>query len=105
MADVERATGFAACFTHLRTGSSTADMPGLSLVTAAIIHWNTVYLDLAVRRLRTDGIAVPDEKLAHIAPLEWEHISLTGDYDWAAASPPPGGFRPLRDVRVTRCLL
>jgi hypothetical protein len=73
---------------------------GLSLVTAAIVHWNTVYLDLAVRRLRADGVAVPDEKLAHIAPLGWEHISLTGDYDWAAASPPPGGFRPLRDVRV-----
>jgi hypothetical protein len=39
--------------------------------------------------------------LAHVAPLGWEHISLTGDYDWAAASPPPGGFRPLRDVRAT----
>jgi hypothetical protein len=25
---------------------------------------------------------------------------LTGDYDWAAASPPPGGFRPLRDVHT-----
>ena len=73
---------------------------GLSLVTAAIVHWNTVYLDLAVRRLRADGVAVLDEMLAHVAPLGWEHISLTGDYDWAAASPPPGGFRPLRDVRV-----
>jgi len=37
---------------------------------------------------------------AHVAPLGWEHISLTGDYDWAAAAPPPGGFRPLRDVRA-----
>jgi TnpA family transposase len=73
---------------------------GLSLVTAAIVHWNTTYLDLAVRRLRTEGVAVPDELLAHVAPLGWEHISLTGDYDWAAASPPPGGFRPLRGVRA-----
>ncbi|SDB71600.1 Tn3 family transposase [Belnapia rosea] len=73
---------------------------GLSLVTAAIVHWNTVYLGLAVRRLRADGVAVPDEMLAHVAPLGWEHISLTGDYDWAAASPPPGGFRPLRDVHA-----
>lgn len=73
---------------------------GLSLVTAAIVHWNTVYLDLAVRQLRANGVPLPDEMLAHIAPLGWEHISLTGDYDWAAASPPPGGLRPLRDVRA-----
>ena len=26
---------------------------GLSLITAAIVHWNTVYLDRAVRQLRT----------------------------------------------------
>jgi hypothetical protein len=27
-------------------------MAGLSLITAAIVHWNTVYLDRAVRQLR-----------------------------------------------------
>ncbi len=70
---------------------------GLSLVTAAIVHWNTTYLDRAVRHLRAQGIAVPDELLAHVAPLGWEHIALTGDYDWTIATP-PGGFRPLRDV-------
>jgi hypothetical protein len=75
-------------------------LTGLSLVTAAIVHWNTTYLDLAVQRLRANGARVPDELLAHVAPLGWEHISLTGDYDWAAAAPPPGGFRPLRDVRA-----
>jgi hypothetical protein len=53
-----------------------------------------------VRRLRAEGVAVPDELLAHVAPLGWEHISLSGDYDWAAAAKPPGGFRPLRDVRA-----
>jgi hypothetical protein len=71
---------------------------GLSLITAAIVHWNTVYLDRAVRQLRTQGATVPDELLAHIAPLGWEHIGLTGDYVWTA----PGHnvpFRPLRDVR------
>lgn len=73
---------------------------GLSLLTAAIVHWNTTYLDLAVERLRADGARVPDELLAHVAPLGWEHISLTGDYDWAAAAPPPSGLRPLRGVRA-----
>jgi hypothetical protein len=40
-----------------------------------------------VAGVRADGVAVPDEMLAHIAPLGWEHISLTGDYDWVAAAP------------------
>ena len=73
---------------------------GLSLITAAIVHWNTVYLDRAVQQLRAQGVAVPDDLLAHVAPLGWEHIALTGDYVWATVRPEPG-FRPLRDVRST----
>jgi hypothetical protein len=52
---------------------------GLSLLTAAIVHWNTVYLDRAVGQLRAQGAAVPNDLLAHVAPLGWEHIALTGD--------------------------
>jgi TnpA family transposase len=72
---------------------------GLSLITAAIVHWNTVYLDRAVRQLRAQGAAVPDDLLAHVAPLGWEHIALTGDYVWSTAEP-EADFRPLRDVRA-----
>ena len=36
--------------------------------------------------------------LAHVAPLGWEHIALTGDYVWSTADAPEA-FRPLRDVR------
>jgi TnpA family transposase len=72
---------------------------GLSLITAAIVHWNTVYLDRAVRQLRAQGGLVPDELLAHVAPLGWEHIALTGDYVWAMITP-NAGFRSLRDVRA-----
>jgi Tn3 transposase DDE domain len=56
---------------------------GLSLITAAIVHWNTVYLDRAIGQLRTQGATVPDDLLAHVAPLGWEHIGLTGDYVWS----------------------
>ena len=70
---------------------------GLSLLTTAIVHWNTIYLDQAVRHLRSQGISVPDELLAHVAPLGWEHIALTGDYDWNTARP-MDGLRPLRAV-------
>lgn len=33
----------------------------------------------------------------HVAPLGWEHIALTGDYDWNT-SRPADGLRPLRAV-------
>ncbi len=72
---------------------------GLSLITAAIVHWNTVYLDRAVQHLRAQGVSIPDDLLAHVAPLGWEHIALTGDYVWADHNPSPA-FRPLRDVRT-----
>ena len=73
---------------------------GLSLITAAIVHWNTVYLDRAIQHLRAQDISVLDELLAHVAPLGWEHIALTGDYIWANL-PPAAGFRPLRDVQAS----
>ena len=70
---------------------------GLSLLTAAIVHWNTIHLDQAVRQLRAQGATIPDELLAHVAPPGWEHIALTGDYDWNTDRP-ANGLRPLRAV-------
>jgi phosphoglycolate phosphatase-like HAD superfamily hydrolase len=54
----------------------------LNLLVAAIILWNTTYLQRAVDYLREQGQhPVPDD-LAHLSPLGWEHINLTGDYHW-----------------------
>ena len=55
---------------------------GLNLVVAAIILWNTVYLEQAVAALERQGTPVPAECLPHLSPLDWEHINLTGDYIW-----------------------
>ena len=52
-----------------------------------------------MRQLGVQGVAVPDDLLAHVAPLGWEHIALTGDYVWSTARP-EAGFRPLRDIRA-----
>ena len=43
------------------------------------------------------GEPAPDELLAHVAPLGWRHISLTGDYLWqnAAAELDQDGYRAL----------
>jgi TnpA family transposase len=70
---------------------------GLNLVVAAIVLWNTVYLERVVAALRRRGQAVSDELLAHLSPLGWEHINLTGDYVWnPKGSPKKGQFRRLR---------
>ena len=71
---------------------------GLNLLVAAIILWNTRYLQAAFDALAARGVAVPPNLMRHVAPLGWEHISLPGDYVWAAdAQPGPGLLRPLRE--------
>jgi Tn3 transposase DDE domain-containing protein len=42
---------------------------------------------------------IPDHLLAHLSPLGWEQINLTGDYIWVAlqeVSENNDGLRPLR---------
>ena len=53
---------------------------GLNLLAAIILYWNTLKLGEA-------GF------LAHISPLGWEHINLTGEYRWPGADPRSGRRR------------
>ena len=70
---------------------------GLNLVVAAIILWNTVYMERAINALRAGGEHIPDGLLSHLAPLGWQHINLTGDYLWSTNRVPSTvGYRPLR---------
>ena len=55
---------------------------GLNLAVAAIVLWNTVYLENAVNLLKSEGVIIPEEYLQHLSPMGWEHINLTGDYIW-----------------------
>jgi TnpA family transposase len=104
--ETRNALARAVCFHRLgRLRDRTAELQqhrasGLALVTAAIALWNTVYLGRALDALRRRGEAVPDALLAHIAPLGWQHVNLTGDYLWSASGGlGPDGFRPLRSGR------
>ncbi len=73
---------------------------GLNLVTAAVVLWNTVYLERAAHALRGNGHAVDDALLQYLSPLGWEHINLTGDYLWrSSAKIGAGKFRPLRPLQ------
>ena len=70
---------------------------GLTLATAAIALWNTVYLERATNALREHG-HTPDPALRkHLSLFGWEHVNLTGDYEWRnTAKLGKSKFRPLR---------
>ena len=70
---------------------------GLNLVVAAIAVWNTVYLQRAIRALQERRYVCDQQLLAHLSPLKWEHINLTGDYNWRR----DGGLRN-RKLRLLR---
>ena len=55
---------------------------GLNLLAAIIIYWNTEHLGRALLQRRRASIATPEQLLAHISPLGWAHILLTGEYRW-----------------------
>lgn len=70
---------------------------GLNLVVAAIILWNTVYIERALIALRDKGEPIREDLVRHLSPLGWEHINLTGDYVWNLnRNVTQGKFRPLR---------
>jgi TnpA family transposase len=71
---------------------------GLNLLVAAIVPWNSRYPSEAVGALRPHGYDAPDRILAHVWPLAWDHIDLTGDYTWSGDAPPDSDR--LRDLRL-----
>ena len=60
---------------------------GLNLLTAIIIYWNTEKLGHAVRERDLAGFDTPLDLLAHVSPLGWAHILLTGEYRWRRTVP------------------
>lgn len=71
---------------------------GLNLLTAAIVLWNTVYLERATLSLEKQGKASDTGLFQYLSPLGWEHVNLTGDYVWRGAKLGPNKYRPLRPL-------
>jgi hypothetical protein len=70
---------------------------GLNLVIAAIVLWNTVYLERIIQHMKDNGQPLDENLLQHLSPLGWEHINLTGDYVWRQDRlMKKGFFRPLQ---------
>ncbi len=57
-------------------------MAGLNLLAATIIYWNTKHLGMAVTARKRANLDCSPDLLAHISPLGWAHILLTGEYRW-----------------------
>ena len=65
-------------------------------MTAAIVLWNTIYLEWATKAINGHDVAL----LQDLSPLGWEHINLTGDYLWrSSAKIGAGKFRTLRPLQ------
>ena len=73
----------------------------LNLVIAAITFWNTIYMDKAAGHLAKSSPLYDPALLPHTSPLGWEHIILSGDFDWHSGAAERKIARPL-NIRPNR---
>jgi TnpA family transposase len=70
----------------------------LGLALNAVVHWNAIYMQEAIRQIRANGMNVSDHDIAHLSPLIWRHLSFLGRYDFSLPDTVMnGGLRPLRN--------
>lgn len=79
---------------HYREGMED-QLGALGLALNAVVLFNSIYIDAAVKQLAADGFPVTDELLARLSPLQFDHINFLGRY--AFTRPPTPGLRQLRD--------
>ncbi len=54
----------------------------LNLVTNAVILWNSVYMDAALKHLEQEGYAVNPDDLNHVWPTRGEYVNVYGKYEF-----------------------
>jgi TnpA family transposase len=78
---------------HYREGMED-QLGALGLALNAVVLWNSLYIDAAVKQLAADGFPITSEMTARLSPLQFDHINFLGRY--AFTQPPAGALRPLR---------
>ncbi|PWJ73360.1 Tn3 transposase DDE domain-containing protein [Pseudaminobacter salicylatoxidans] len=82
--------------TPLRQGQE-EQLGVLGLALNAIVHWNAVYMQEALRDIESTGMALLAADIARLSPIAWRHINFLGRYEFllpdAVAN---GGLRALR---------
>jgi TnpA family transposase len=70
----------------------------LGLALNAVVHWNAIYMQEAIRHVRQEGMDVHNDDIAHLSPLIWRHLNFLGRYDFSLPDTVlDGGLRPLRN--------
>ncbi len=79
-------------------GEQTEQALCLTLVTNAVVLFNSVYLQKVLGALRQDGHDVGDQAAAHLSPALHQHINFYGSYSFDVERElNRTGLRPLRD--------
>lgn len=58
-------------------------LSALGLVTNAVVLWNTLYTEVALKQLKADGFQAKGENLGRLSPLKHKHINVLGRYSFA----------------------
>ena len=70
----------------------------LGLVVNAIVLWNTLYMEAALRQVRAEGVPVASADVARLSPLVHQHINFQGRYSFTLSEAVAHGeLRPLRN--------
>lgn len=67
----------------------------LGLAWNAVVLFNSLYIDAAVKQLAAASFSVTDELLARLSQPQYDHINFLGRYAFTRSAAP--GLRPLRD--------
>jgi hypothetical protein len=54
----------------------------LNLVTNAVVTWNTLYMEAAIKQLRSEGYQISDEDISRLSPTRYRHINPYGKYQF-----------------------
>ena len=73
----------------------------LNLVIAAITFWNTFYMGKAANHLSKTSALFDPALLSFTSPHGWDHVILSGDFDWHSGAAERKIARPLH-IRPTR---
>ena len=57
----------------------------LTLVTNAVVAWNTVYMQEVINKLKFEGTEVNDADFVHLSPARFKHINPYGRYEFDVA--------------------
>ena len=83
-----------------RRDNDDQDLEGecLTLITNAVICWNTVYTQAALTHLeQTTALPIDGDLIARVSPTGHKHVNFLGRYEFSKPTGPPDGtLRPLR---------